>query len=395
MSTRTPQSGPHNNPRFDDREEAHLQMTHNIIEISDLKKTFTTGKGSHPVLKGLDLSIREGSIFGIIGLSGSGKSTLVRCLNGIETTNSGNLKVLGRSIPDLASKELLTLRESIGMVFQQYNLMPSRTVANNIALPLRKSKLSAAQKKKRVAELLELVGLQDRAHAYPRQLSGGQQQRVAIARALANHPKVLLLDEATSALDPDTTKTILKLVKQLNKQLQLTIIVVTHEMSVVKEICTDVAVMDQGKIIEHGVSFTVFSDPKAELTQRFVYNSTGLNGILELIEEDSPVMRVAPGERLVHMQYIDKTVSEGLVSLITQRFSLSINILYASLDIVDSYPLGSMIAKYSGTDLQINHALDFLAGKGIRPTVLKVADTRDNTANTDDPRNNATEGGAR
>lgn len=347
-------------------------MTQNIIEISGLEKTYTTDKEDHPVLKGLDLSIREGSIFGIIGLSGSGKSTLVRCLNGIEPVNGGSLRVLGHSIPDLPSKELLTLRESIGMVFQQYNLMPSRTVANNIALPLRRSTLSAGDKGKRVAELLELVGLLDRANAHPRQLSGGQQQRVAIARALANHPKILLLDEATSALDPDTTKTILKLVKQLNQQLQLTIIVVTHEMSVVKEICTDVAVIDHGRIIEQGDSFTVFSDPKAELTQRFVYNSTGLNGILELIDEDSPVMRVEPGERLVHMQYVDKTVSEGLVSLITQRFSLSINILYASLDIVDSYPLGSMIAKYSGTDHDIDQALDFLRNRGIRPTVLKT-----------------------
>ncbi len=355
-------------------------MTQNIIEISNLKKSFTTPQGEHPVLTGLDLNIREGSIFGIIGLSGSGKSTLVRCLNGIEPINGGSLTVLGQSIPDLPSKELLTLRESIGMVFQQYNLMPSRTVANNVELPLRKSSLSKTQKKERVRELLELVGLEDRADSYPRQMSGGQQQRVAIARALANRPKILLLDEATSALDPDTTKTILKLAKQLNEQLKLTIIVVTHEMSVVKEICTDVAVIDHGTIVEQGDSFTVFSDPQAELTQRFVYNSTGLNRIFELIDDGEPVMQLEPGERLVHMQYVDKTVSEGLVSLITQRFSLSVNILYASLDIVDSYPLGSMVAKYSGTDEQIRDALDFLSRRGIRPTVLRGGDPRMGTA---------------
>lgn len=357
-------------------------MTNSIIEISDLKKAFKTGKGEHAVLKGVDLAVREGSIFGIIGLSGSGKTTLVRCLNGIETADAGTLEVLGHSVPELKAKELLTLRESIGMVFQQYNLMPSRTVANNVALTLKKSELSAVKRRERVSELLELVGLEDHANAYPRQLSGGQQQRVAIARALANRPRILLLDEATSALDPDTTKNILKLVKQLNEQLQLTIIVVTHEMSVVKEICTDVAVIDEGRSIEQGDSFAVFSDPRAELTQRFVYNSTGLNKILDLIDQDLPMMRVGSDERLVHMQYVDKTVSEGLISLITQRFSLRINLLYASLDIVDSYPLGSIVAKYAGTGEQIDQALVFLTGKGIRATVLKSGHARSQTPET-------------
>ena len=346
-------------------------MTNSIIEISNLNKTYATPDGPYTALQDVSLTIPEGSIFGIIGLSGAGKSTLVRCLNGLESTTEGTLTVLGKSIPDLKPGELRELRKSIGMVFQQYNLMPSRTVENNVALPLKRSSLNREQKKARATELLQLVGLESHAKSYPSQLSGGQQQRVAIARALANHPQILLLDEATSALDPDTTKTILELVERLNRQLHLTIIVVTHEMNVVKQICTEVAVIDKGTIVEQGDSFTVFSDPKADLTRRFVSNSTGLSRIYELIDSDSPILETGPDERLIHMQYVDKTVSEGLVSIISTRFGLTVNILFASLDIVDGYPLGSIVAKYKGSDAQIDQALEFLKGKGIRTTVIE------------------------
>ncbi|WP_204314715.1 methionine ABC transporter ATP-binding protein [Bifidobacterium aerophilum] len=349
-------------------------MAKPIIEITNLNKTYTTANGPYTALKDVSLTIDEGSIFGIIGLSGAGKSTLVRCLNGLESTTGGQLTVLGKNVPDLKPTELRELRKSIGMVFQQYNLMPSRTVENNVALPLRKSNLNREQKKARVTELLQLVGLESQAKKYPSQLSGGQQQRVAIARALANHPQILLLDEATSALDPDTTKTILELVERLNRQLHLTIIVVTHQMDVVKQICTDVAVIDKGTIVEQGDAFAVFSDPKADLTRRFVSNSTGLSRIYELIAKRSPILKTAAGERLIHMQYVDKTVSEGLVSIISTKFDLTVNILFASLDIVDGYPLGSIVAKYKGSDEQIDQALEFLKGKGIRTTLIEPGD---------------------
>lgn len=349
-------------------------MANTIIEIRNLSKTYNTANGPYTALKDVSLTIREGSIFGIIGLSGAGKSTLVRCLNGLESVTGGQLTVLGNNIPDLAPRELRELRKSIGMVFQQYNLMPSRTVENNVELPLRKSTLNREQKKARVRELLALVGLESHAKSYPSQLSGGQQQRVAIARALANHPRILLLDEATSALDPDTTKTILELVERLNRQLHLTIIVVTHQMDVVKQICTDVAVIDKGTIVEQGDSFDVFCNPQAELTRRFVSNSTGLSRIYELIAKRSPLLKTGPGERLIHMQYVDKTVSEGLVSIISTQFGLTVNILFASLDIVDGYPLGSIVAAYKGSDEQIDRALEFLKGKGIRTTLIQPGD---------------------
>ena len=359
-------------------------MADTIIEINNLSKTYNTANGPYTALKDVSLTIREGSIFGIIGLSGAGKSTLVRCLNGLEPITGGQLTVLGKDVPELKPAELRELRKSIGMVFQQYNLMPSRTVENNVALPLRQSTLNREQKKARVRELLQLVGLENHAKSYPSQLSGGQQQRVAIARALANHPRILLLDEATSALDPDTTKTILELVERLNRQLHLTIIVVTHQMDVVKQICTDVAVIDKGTIVEQGDSFDVFSDPQADLTRRFVSNSTGLSRIYELIAKRSPLLAAAPGERLIHMQYVDKTVSEGLVSIISTRFGLTVNILFASLDIVDGYPLGSIVATYKGTDEQIDQALEFLKGKGIRTTLIEPGDVAASESDADE-----------
>ncbi len=344
--------------------------TDDIIDINHLRKAYATPNGEYVALRDVTVHVRQGSIFGVIGLSGAGKSTLVRCINGLERISSGSLRVLGESVPDLSARQLRELRRSVGMVFQQYNLMPSRTVSDNIALPLRHGRLSRSERKEKVHGLLDLVELGEHAKSYPSQLSGGQQQRVAIARALANDPKILLLDEATSALDPDTTRTILRLVRRLNETLGITIIVVTHQMDVVKEICTDVAVIDHGTIVEQNDAFSVFSDPKAPLTHRFVDNSTGLEHILQLLREGSPLLATKPGERLVHMQYVDKTVSEGLVSIITRRFGLSINILFASVDIVDGYPLGSIIARYSGTPASINEALDFLGDKGIRTTVI-------------------------
>ncbi|KFI52282.1 methionine ABC transporter ATP-binding protein [Bifidobacterium biavatii] len=351
-----------------------------IITITGLNKTYATPNGSHTVLNNVNLTIREGAIHGIIGLSGAGKSTLVRCINGLEHATAGTIRVLGQSVRDLNPTSLRALRRSIGMVFQQYNLMPSRTVEDNIALPLMRSPLTTSQRRARVAELLELVGLSDHARSYPSQLSGGQQQRVAIARALANRPKILLLDEATSALDPDTTSTILDLVKDLNERLRLTIVVVTHQMDVVQRICTDVAVIDKGTIVEQGDAFSVFCDPQADLTRRFVDNSTGLNRVYELLRERSPLLQTGPGERLIHMRYMDRTVSESLVSTISTRFGLSVNILFASLSIVDGYPLGSIVAKYHGSSERIDEALSFLAGKGVRAVPLTVP-----AASTDNP----------
>ena len=341
-------------------------MGNAIIEITQLSKRYDTPEGAYAALHDVNLNIEEGSIFGIIGLSGAGKSTLVRCINGLEPISGGTINVLGQSIPDLSAKELRQLRKSIGMVFQQYNLMPSRTVEGNVALALRHSGLSSAEKRDKTRKLLSLVGLEQHAQSHPSQLSGGQQQRVAIARALANNPRILLLDEATSALDPDTTKTILELVKRLNRELHLTIIVVTHQMDVVKSICTHVAVIDHGTIVEQGEAFDVFANPQAELTRRFVGDYTGLSHVIDILRSGGAAAGLDPDGQLIHMSYANKTVAEGLVSAVTEQFHVTVNILFASLDIVDGYPLGSIVAQYSGDPEHIKQALDYLRGKGIR-----------------------------
>lgn len=368
-------------------------MGNTIIEITQLSKRYDTPEGAYTALHDVNLSIEEGTIFGIIGLSGAGKSTLVRCINGLEPISGGTVNVLGQSVPDLSAKQLRQLRKSIGMVFQQYNLMPSRTVEGNVALALRHSGLSSAEKRDKTRKLLSLVGLEQHAESHPSQLSGGQQQRVAIARALANNPRILLLDEATSALDPDTTKTILKLVKRLNRELHLTIIVVTHQMDVVKSICSHVAVIDHGTIVEQGEAFDVFANPQAELTRRFVGDYTGLNHVIETLRSQGTTAGINPNGQLIHMSYANKTVAEGLVSAVTERFHVIVNILFASLDIVDGYPLGSIVAQYSGDPEHIRQALDYLRDKGIRITAVQT-DSEENTvesaATTTDAASNTT-----
>ena len=233
-----------------------------MIELKNISKDFGSGEKAVHAVRDVSLSIGSGEIFGIIGFSGAGKSTLVRCINLLERPSSGSVFVAGQDLTALSAKDLRAARKKIGMIFQHFNLMPSRTVAGNVAYPLKGSGLSKEDIQKKVATLLELVGIGDKADAYPSQLSGGQKQRVAIARALANDPQVLLCDEATSALDPQTTKAILHLLKHLNETLGITIVLITHEMAVVKEICDRVAVMEYGRVVEQGEVFTVFAEPK-------------------------------------------------------------------------------------------------------------------------------------
>ncbi len=233
-----------------------------MIELSHISKEFVSGKRTVHAVQDVSLTIDKGEIFGMIGFSGAGKSTLVRCINLLERPTSGKVIVDGQDMLSLSAKELRQARKKIGMIFQHFNLMPSRTVAGNVAYPLRSSGLSKQQIAEKVQRLLDLVGIGDKAEAYPKQLSGGQKQRVAIARALANDPNVLLCDEATSALDPQTTKAILQLLKHLNETLGITVVLITHEMAVVKEICRRVAVMEHGKVVESGEVFNIFANPR-------------------------------------------------------------------------------------------------------------------------------------
>ena len=293
-----------------------------MIELVNVEKTYYSKAGDIHALHKTSLSIKAGEIFGIIGLSGAGKSTLVRCINMLEKPTAGQVFVAGQELTAMSEAQLRKARQSIGMIFQHFNLMPSRTVAGNVAYPLKGSGLSKEDIQKKVATLLELVGIGDKADAYPSQLSGGQKQRVAIARALANDPQVLLCDEATSALDPQTTKAILHLLKHLNETLGITIVLITHEMAVVKEICDRVAVMEYGRVVEQGEVFTVFAEPKQDITKSFIHTTSNLQKVEELIAEDSPVTRLQPGELIVRLSYVQRNVNEPIISAVSQMLNV-------------------------------------------------------------------------
>lgn len=242
-----------------------------MIEIKNLSKTFQTADGSFEALKNVSLTVQDGDIFGIIGMSGAGKSTLVRCINMLERPTEGQIVIDGVDVGALSEKQLRGIRREVTMIFQGFNLLMQRNCLRNICFPLELAGMKKADAEKRARELLEVVGLPDKANAYPAQLSGGQQQRIAIARALATNPKVLLCDEATSALDPKTTHAILSLIQQINKELGITVIIITHQMSVVEEICNRVAILDDGVVVEQGEVSEVFSAPKSDAAKRLVF----------------------------------------------------------------------------------------------------------------------------
>ena len=344
-----------------------------MIELTHISKDFASGGRTVHAVQDVSLSIGKGEIFGIIGFSGAGKSTLVRCINLLERPTSGSVTVDGKEMTALSAWELRQARKKIGMIFQHFNLMPSRTVFGNVAYPLRGSGLSREQIADKVHRLLELVGIGDKAEAYPKQLSGGQKQRVAIARALANDPNVLLCDEATSALDPQTTKAILRLLKNLNEKLGITVVIITHEMAVVKEICDRVAVMEHGRVVEQGEVFNVFADPQQEITRSFIHTTSNLRKIEELIEEDSPVVQLKPGELIVRLSYIQRNVSEPLISTVSRKFDIVLNIIFSDIAIVQNAPIGGTVAIISGEREQITQAIAYLIEKNVGVEVIRDA----------------------
>ena len=344
-----------------------------MIELTHISKNFASGGRTVHAVQDVSLSIGKGEIFGIIGFSGAGKSTLVRCINLLERPTSGSVTVDGKEMTALSARELRQARKKIGMIFQHFNLMPSRTVFGNVAYPLRGSGLSGEQIADKVHRLLELVGIGDKAEAYPKQLSGGQKQRVAIARALANDPNVLLCDEATSALDPQTTKAILRLLKNLNEKLGITVVIITHEMAVVKEICDRVAVMEHGRVVEQGEVFNVFADPRQEITRSFIHTTSNLRKIEELIEEDSPVVQLKPGELIVRLSYIQRNVSEPLISTVSRKFDIVLNIIFSDIAIVQDAPIGGTVAIISGEREQITQAIAYLIEKNVGVEVIRDA----------------------
>ncbi len=342
-----------------------------MIRLENVSKTFTDSNKEVHAVNNVSLTINDGDIFGIIGFSGAGKSTLVRCINLLEKPTDGKVFVDDAEITALSGKDLRKARKKIGMIFQHFNLMPSRTIFGNVAYPLRGSGLSKEEIKEKVHHLLELVGISEKENAFPSQLSGGQKQRVAIARALANDPGILLCDEATSALDPQTTKSILKLLQQLNQTLGITVVVITHEMAVVKEICNRVAVMDHGDVVEEGEVFHVFASPKEPLTRSFIKTTSNLQKIEELIEADSPVVATKKGELIVRLTYVEKNTSEPLISTVTQKFGIILNIVFADVEIVQNAPIGGTVAIVSGEGSRIDEALQYLRDKNVGVEVIK------------------------
>lgn len=342
-----------------------------MIELKNVCKTYASAGQSVEAVRDVTLTINDGDIFGIIGFSGAGKSTLVRCINLLERPTSGQVLIEGRDITRLSAKELRAARRKIGMIFQHFNLMPSRTVLDNVVYALRGSGLSRAQMREKALKLLELVEIADKADAYPSNLSGGQKQRVAIARALANDPKILLCDEATSALDPQTTKQILALLKSLNETLGITVVLITHEMAAVKEICGRTAVMDKGRVIEEGETFSIFADPQEKLTKDFIATTSNLKKIHALLEENPAAVPLNESDIVVKLTYIERSVSEPLISAVTQKFGVLLNIVFADVDIVQGAPIGGTVAVISGKREQITEAVKYLIEKNVAVEVIK------------------------
>ena len=289
-----------------------------MIRFENVSKEFDSEGISVAAVKDVSLEINKGEVFGIIGFSGAGKSTLVRCINLLERPTKGKVFINEKEITALSESELKEQRKKIGMIFQQFNLFSNRTVYNNVEFPLKRSKLTRRQKQEKVMRLLKLVDLEDKASAYPSQLSGGQKQRVAIARALANDPEILLSDESTSALDPKTTKSILTLLKKLNRELGITIVVITHEMQVIKDICDRVAVMKDGEVVEYGDVFDIFANPTQDITREFVEGTSNLSRIKELLENKSAITQLKQGEAILKFKYLERSASEALVSAFAQ-----------------------------------------------------------------------------
>lgn len=338
-----------------------------MISIAGLTKIFKTQNGDVRALDGIDLVIGDGDIFGIIGLSGAGKSTLIRCLNLLEKPTSGSIKIDGREITLLKEAELRELRRSLGMIFQNFNLLMQRTAEDNVAFPMEIAGVDKGRIKERVKELLEIVGLTDKAKSYPAQLSGGQKQRVAIARALANNPRVLLCDEATSALDPMTTKSILSLLQGINRKLGITIVIITHEMSVIKEICNKVAVIDNTRIVESGSVIEVVANPKSEAARRLFGHT--------LPPLDYSAREGLPAENLsvmrIKLKFTGDAAVRPIISNAVRRFNIHANILFGNLEVIQEAILGELILELAGEEKSVSGALDYFGQEGLAVEELK------------------------
>lgn len=340
-----------------------------MIELKQISKVFTGGRGSVQALRDVSLKVEKGEIYGIIGRSGAGKSTLIRCINLLERPTYGQVVVAGQDLTALPEADLRAARRNIGMIFQHFNLLSSRTVAGNVALPLELAGADKTAIKERVAALLELVDLADKATRYPAELSGGQKQRVGIARALASQPEILLCDEATSALDPETTKSILTLLKDINQKLNLTIVLITHEMTVIKEIADRVAVIEHGHLVEEGRVFDVFTNPRAETTRRFLSDVVNQELPVELCESLKLGWR-KEGKPVVRVTFTGNAASDPVIYRAIRAFDVSFNILHGHVDYIQGRPFGTLTFLLEGPGQKIDEAINFITTQDLKVEVL-------------------------
>ncbi|ATH95501.1 methionine ABC transporter ATP-binding protein MetN [Bacillus glycinifermentans] len=339
-----------------------------MINLQNVSKVYRSKHGDVNAVQDVTLRIGKGEIFGIIGYSGAGKSSLIRLLNGLEKPTSGTVEVAGRVISRIKGKSLREARQEISMIFQHFNLLWSRTVRDNIAFPLEIAGVGKEQRLKRVAELIKLVGLEGKENAYPSQLSGGQKQRVGIARALANNPKVLLCDEATSALDPQTTDSILGLLSDINERLGLTIVLITHEMHVIRKICHRVAVMENGRVVEEGDVLNVFRKPKEDMTKRFVQQVTEPEETKETLQH---FLEETKTGQTIQLTFVGEAAETPLITQIIRKFDVEVNILQGKISQTQDGAYGSLFIHVDGNDSEVSRVVDFIKSRQVEAEVIK------------------------
>ncbi|CAD2073773.1 methionine import ATP-binding protein MetN [Phocicoccus schoeneichii] len=333
-----------------------------MIEFIDVSKQFNRKGVTTDALKNVSLKVEPGEIFGIVGFSGAGKSTLIRMVNRLESPTTGDVKIAGQSLEKSNTKEIRTIKRDIGMIFQHFNLLDSKTVYKNVAMPLILQGVDKGEIDRRVTELLDFVGLGDKSKSYPDELSGGQKQRVGIARALATNPKILLCDEATSALDPETTTQILELLKEINQTYGITILLITHEMSVVREICDRVAIMEKGRVIEEGTVFDIFSNPKTDTGKSFV-NTVMHNEVPEFVLK---LLHESPEERHIYrLNFVDDSAGEPVLSQVSKKFDVETSVLFGNITQLQDIPFGNLIVEFIGQGREVASVLSYLDSRNI------------------------------
>lgn len=344
-----------------------------MISLKGINKTFHTKDKEVKALQNINLEVAQGDIFGVIGYSGAGKSTLIRIINLLEKPDTGTVTVNGTNLLDIPNRQLREIRSNIGMIFQQFNLMNSIDVYSNIAAPLKNQKASKEEINEKVDEMLNLVGLADKKHAHPNQLSGGQKQRVAIARALSSNPQILLCDEATSALDPNTTQSILQLLREIHDKLGITIVLITHQMEVVKSICNRVAIMENGKIVEQGDIVDIFTNPQSSIGKEFVSHSIGSDSIEKSLNQFQGA--------IYKLSFFGAVTHEPILSYLATQYHVKVNILFGNIETLHDTVVGSLLVEFLGKDEDIRAAIAYYKSLNTKVEVIKDAELSDSKRN--------------